>query len=157
MKEKADRQLAIREILGNSKISSQEELRSMLESRGYATTQATLSRDLSALKIIKIPDDEKGYIYTMSNEMPTTYTHLEDSSPLHTCRSIAFSHNLAIIKCLPSFAPSVALILDRIDMDIIIGTIAGDDTVLIIMAEGVSHEQFRELLVTRLPELRGRI
>ncbi|MBU1635504.1 ArgR family transcriptional regulator, partial [bacterium] len=130
---------------------------SMLESRGYATTQATLSRDLSALKIIKIPDDEKGYIYTMSNEMPTTYTHLEDSSPLHTCRSIAFSHNLAIIKCLPSFAPSVALILDRIDMDIIIGTIAGDDTVLIIMAEGVSHEQFRELLVTRLPELRGRI
>ncbi|MFH2025839.1 MAG: ArgR family transcriptional regulator [bacterium] len=157
MKEKADRQLAIREILGNSKISSQEELRSMLESRGYATTQATLSRDLSALKIIKIPDDEKGYIYTMSNEMPTTYNHLEDGSPLHTCRSITFSHNLAIIKCLPSYAPSVALILDRIKMGEIIGTIAGDDTVLIIMAEGVSHEQFRELLMTRLPELRGRI
>jgi len=152
-----NRQQAIREVLGNSKISSQEELRSILKSRGFTTTQATLSRDLSALKIIKIPDDEKGYIYTMSSELPPAYTHLEDSSPLHSCRSIAFSHNLAIIKCLPSYAPSVALILDRIKMGEIIGTIAGDDTVLIIMAEGVSHEQFRELLVTRLPELRGRI
>lgn len=157
MKEKADRQHAIQEILGNSKISSQEELREKLEKMGFETTQATLSRDLAALRVIKIPDAEKGYIYTMSSEMSTTYTYLEDSSPLHTCRSIAFSHNLAIIKCLPSFAPSVALILDRIDMHEIIGTIAGDDTVLIIMAEGVSHEQFRELLVTRLPELHGRI
>jgi len=157
MKEKADRQHAIQEILGNSKISSQEELRSMLESRGYSTTQATLSRDLSALRVIKIPNEEKGYIYTMSSEVPATYNHLEDSSPLHTCRSIAFSHNLAIIKCAPSFAPSVALILDRIDLPEIIGTIAGDDTVLIILAESVSHEQFRELLVNRLPELRGRI
>lgn len=157
MKEKADRQLTIQNILENSKISSQEELRSLLESRGYTTTQATLSRDLTALKIIKIPDDEKGYIYTLSKEIASTYNHLEDSSPLHTCRSIAFSHNLVVLKCLPSFAPSVALILDRIDLHEIIGTIAGDDTVLIILAEGVSHEQFRELLVNRLPELRGRI
>jgi len=157
MKEKADRHKAIREILENSKISSQEELRIMLESRGFATTQATLSRDLSALKIIKIPDDEKGHIYTMSDELSTTYTHLEDKSPLNTCRSIAFSHNLAIMKCRPSFAPSVALVLDQINMNEIVGTIAGDDTVLIILAEDVTHERFRKLLVTRLPELRGRI
>ena len=157
MKNKADRQQTIQNILENSKISSQEELRSLLESKGYTTTQATLSRDLAALKIIKIPDDEKGHIYTMSSEMPDTYNHLEDSSPLHTCRSITFSHNLVVLKCLPSFAPSIALILDRINLPEIIGTIAGDDTVLIIMAEGVSHEQFRELLVNRLPELRGRI
>ena len=157
MKEKADRQQTIQDILENSKISSQEELRSLLESRGYSTTQATLSRDLTALKIIKIPDDEKGYIYTLSKEIASTYDHLEDSSPLHTCRSITFSHNLVVLKCLPSFAPSVALILDRIGLYEIIGTIAGDDTVLIILAEGVSNEQFRELLVNRLPELRGRI
>jgi transcriptional regulator of arginine metabolism len=72
-------------------------------------------------------------------------------------QSVAFSHNLGIIKCLPSFAPSVAHIIDRNSLKEIVGTIAGDDTVLLILAEGVSHGQLRELLVTRLPELRDRI
>lgn len=157
IREKVDRQRAIRKILESTKISSQEELRSMLEVRGFATTQATLSRDLSALKVIKIPDDEKGHIYSTTNELSSNYTHLQESSPLHTVQSIAFSHNLAIIKCLPSFAPSVAHIIDRNGLKEIVGTIAGDDTVLIILAEGVSHGQLRELLVIRLPELRGRI
>ncbi|MBN2600569.1 MAG: ArgR family transcriptional regulator [Candidatus Marinimicrobia bacterium] len=157
MKEKVDRHKAIQEILGSSKISNQEELRSMLQDRGFATTQATLSRDLSALKVIKIPDDEKGHIYSITNELPTHYTHLEESSPLHTCRSITFSHNLAVLKCMPSYAPSIALIIDRYGLSEVIGTIAGDDTVLIIMAESVSSEQFRDLLISRLPELRSRI
>jgi len=72
-------------------------------------------------------------------------------------QSIAFSGNLAVLKCLPSFAPSVALLLDAYEMDEIIGTIAGDDTVLIILKEGLSHERFRSALVERCPELRNRI
>lgn len=157
MNEKGDRQKVIQEILESSKISSQGELLSILESRGFATTQATLSRDLSALKIIKIPDDEKGYIYKIPRVFQPSYNNLEGSSPLHTCRSVAFSHNLAVLKCLPSFAPSVAMILDRVGMREIVGTIAGDDTILIILAENISHERFKELLLERLPELRGRI
>ncbi|MCD6204061.1 MAG: hypothetical protein J7L22_00190, partial [Candidatus Marinimicrobia bacterium] len=76
MSEKGDRQKVIQEILESSKISSQGELLSILESRGFATTQATLSRDLSALKIIKIPDDEKGYIYKIPREFQPSYNNL---------------------------------------------------------------------------------
>jgi transcriptional regulator of arginine metabolism len=157
MKEKAERLKMIRDILENSKISSQEELREKLERQGFATTQATLSRDLNALRVIKIPDNEKGYIYTLASEISGALLDLEGSSPIHTCKSLAFSGHLAVIKCLPSFAPSVALILDRLNLDAIIGTIAGDDTVLIVIKEGFSHQQFKELLLEQIPELRERI
>jgi transcriptional regulator of arginine metabolism len=157
MKEKAERLKLIRDILENSKISSQEELREKLEGQGFATTQATLSRDLNALRVIKIPDNEKGYIYTLASEISGALLDLEGSSPIHTCKSLAFSGHLAVIKCLPSFAPSVALILDRLNLDAIIGTIAGDDTVLIVIKEGFSHQQFKELLLEQIPELRERI
>ncbi len=157
MREKAERLKMIRDILENSKISSQEELREKLEEQGFGTTQATLSRDLTALRVIKIPDNEKGYIYTLASEISGAMLNLEGSSPIHTCKSLAFSGNLAIIKCLPSFAPSVALILDRLNLDTIIGTIAGDDTVLIVIKEGFSPQQFRKLLMEQLPELRERI
>jgi transcriptional regulator of arginine metabolism len=157
IKEKANRHQAIHDLLEGSKISSQEELREKLVKLGFETTQATLSRDLAALQVIKIPDPEKGYIYTNSEQPVSRFSVLEDNSPLHMCNSIAFSNNLAVIRCMPSFAPSIGLILDRLDLDAIIGTIAGDDTVLVIIREGISHEQFKELLVNRLPELRGRI
>jgi transcriptional regulator of arginine metabolism len=157
MKEKAERLKMIRDILENSKISSQEELREKLEGQGFAITQATLSRDLTALRVIKIPDNEKGYIYTLASEISGALLDLEGSSPIHTCKSLAFSGHLAVIKCLPSFAPSVALILDRLNLDAIIGTIAGDDTVLIVIKEGFSHQQFKELLLEQIPELRERI
>jgi transcriptional regulator of arginine metabolism len=157
MKEKADRREAIHNLLEKSKISSQEELREELIKLGFETTQATLSRDLAALRVIKVPDPEKGYIYTNSGQPVARFSVLDDNSPLHMCISIAFSKNLAVIKCMPSFAPSIGLILDRLDLDVIIGTIAGDDTVLIILREGITHKQFKELLVNRLPELRNRI
>lgn len=157
MNSKTNRHKVIRQLIETAKISNQKELKAMLKSQGFNITQATLSRDLLALKVIKIPDKEKGHIYTLSEQF-ISYPPLDvDSSPLHTCRSMAFSNNLAVIKCLPSFAPSVALTLDALAMDEIIGTIAGDDTVLIILREGVTHERFRSALVDRCPELRNLI
>lgn len=154
---RGNRHRAIRGILETSKISSQNELREKLENLGFETTQATLSRDLAALRIVRIPDADKGYVYALSSQVTSSFSLMEDNSPLNACKSIAFSHNLAVIKCLPSFAPSVALFLDGLEMDVIIGTIAGDDTVLIIIREGVTHAQFKTALVSRLPELRDRI
>lgn len=157
MNTKINRHRAIRQIIASGRILSQNELKEVLESQGFTTTQATLSRDLMALKVIKVPDSEKGYIYALSENYQSAPPQVKDSSPLRTCRSIAFSDNLAVLKCLPSFAPSVALILDAFEMDEIIGTIAGDDTVLIILKEGLSRERFRSALVERSPELHDRI
>ena len=157
MNTKRDRHRAIRQIIASRQISNQNELKDVLEKQGFVTTQATLSRDLMTLKIIKVPDAERGYIYALSENFQSSKPPIEGSSPLQTCRSIAFSGNLAVLKCLPSFAPSVALLLDAYEMNEIIGTIAGDDTVLIILKEGLSHERFRSALVERCPELRNRI
>jgi len=156
MNTKIDRHRAIRQIIATGQIFNQNELKIVLESQGFSVTQATLSRDLVALKVIKVPHAEKGYIYALSEKYQSS-PKVEGSSPLQTCRSIAYSGNLAILKCLPSFAPSVALVLDALGMDEIVGTIAGDDTVLIILKEGLSHERLRTALVDRIPELRERI
>ncbi len=156
MNNKFDRHKAIRQLIAANQISSQNELKQLLEKQGYATTQATLSRDLLVLRIIKVPDPAKGHIYALSENYRNAPPQVEGTSPLQTCRSIAYSGNLAVIKCLPSFAPSVALVLDAFGMDEIVGTVAGDDTVLIILKEGLSHERFRTALVERSPELAER-
>lgn len=156
MKEKQDRHNTIRKILETIKVSSQEELKRELQELGFETTQATLSRDLAALRVIKVPDAEKGYIYALSKQYGSGQVTREDISPLSACKSIAFSHNLAVLKCLPSFAPSVALHIDGLELEGIVGTVAGDDTVLIVISEGLTHERFREILLDRLPELRER-
>jgi transcriptional regulator of arginine metabolism len=156
MKERQTRHSAIRKILETDHITSQEQLKTRLEERGFSTTQATLSRDLVTLKVIRLPDAQKGHIYALPNQAFSASPMLDNHAPLKTCQSIAFSGNLAVIKCLPSFAPSVALILDSLNLDAIIGTVAGDDTVLVVIREDISHARIRERLLERLPELRDR-
>lgn len=157
MKTKNARLKAIRKLLETQKISNQEELRQQLADMGFDTTQATLSRDLTALRVVKIVDPDKGYIYTLSNQAVQAYSGVEENAPLQAFRSIAFSQNIAVIKCLPSFAPSIAFILDRLQLDVSIGTIAGDDTIMLIMREGVTAPQFKEALLQYLPDLRERV
>lgn len=157
MSTKNDRHKIIRQIIASGRIPNQNELKDVLESQGMATTQATLSRDLATMRVIKVPDAEKGHIYALSENYKSAPPQVEGNSPLQTCRSIAYSGNLAVLKCLPSFAPSVALVLDAFGMNEIIGTVAGDDTVLIILKEGLSHERLRTALVERSPELAERI
>ncbi|MDA3823795.1 MAG: ArgR family transcriptional regulator, partial [Bacteroidales bacterium] len=66
MKDRNDRLMTIRRLINNSNISSQEEMLSLLEEEGFSMTQATLSRDLKYLKVAKMPDNEKGYIYMLT-------------------------------------------------------------------------------------------
>ncbi|MBN2354716.1 ArgR family transcriptional regulator [candidate division KSB1 bacterium] len=156
MKDRKQRHIVICEIIKDNKIASQMELQSMLDELGYTVTQATLSRDLAALKVMKRPDPIKGHIYAISDEVTNPFTVMNDNSPLNACRQLSFAGNLAVIKCLPSFAPSIALLLDGLEMDEVIGTVAGDDTILVVLRDGISHEQFRRTLLRRLPELRRR-
>lgn len=157
MKTKNARLKAIQKLLEIQKISSQQELRLKLVEMGFETTQATLSRDLTALRVFKILDYEKGYIYTLSNQAVQSYSGVDENAPLKAFRSIAFSQNIAVIKCLPSFAPSIAFIIDRLQLDVSIGTIAGDDTIMIILREGVTPEAFKEVIIQYLPDLRERV
>ena len=125
---KLARQAKIKEIVSSSEVSSQEELCRLLESGGFETTQATLSRDLHELGIVRIPS-ETGFKYVF---------HLEDNDialkQLIGMEIINILHNesAVIVKTMPGRAQGVAVYLDRIKESNIIGTVAGDDSIIII-------------------------
>jgi len=156
MKERENRVRIIRKILETEQIANQNDLNRKLKEEGFEITQATLSRDLAAMKVMRIPDTDKRYIYTLPSQS-TVSQITEDNSPLNACKSIAFSQNLAVLKCLPSFAPSISMLIDRLEMEAVVGTVAGDDTILIVLREDWAHERFLDALFKRLPELRDRI
>ena len=125
---KLARQAKIKEIVSNSEVSSQEELCRLLDSSGFDTTQATLSRDLHELGIVRIPS-ETGFKYVF---------HLDDNDSslkqLIGVEIINILHNesAVIVKTMPGRAAGVAVYLDRMKDSYIIGTVAGDDSIIII-------------------------
>ncbi|HNW58406.1 MAG TPA: ArgR family transcriptional regulator [bacterium] len=159
MKNRNDRHTAIRELIESRPIASQNELLAALQALGFAATQATLSRDLLALRVLRVPDPLRGYLYALpGGSSPVDASAAQpDTSPLHGCRSLDFSGNLAVLKSLPSFAPSIGLLIDSLRMPEIVGTVAGDDTLLIVLTEGLAPQRFRQALLERLPELRERL
>lgn len=147
----------IKGILRTHKVSNQHKLQQMLAEKGIRITQATLSRDLNILKVGKIADPTLGHIYALPEQLhPENEALPERDFPLESIQSLNFSGNLGVLKCLPSFAPSIALLLDELRLPEIVGTVAGDDTVLIVLNEDISPEQFMRATRARLPGLRKR-
>ncbi len=145
MKTKTDRLKTIREIIIKNKISRQEDLLLLLINRGFDLTQATLSRDLRELKVGKIHDVHFGSIYFVPNE--------ESERPLRGALSIEFSNNMAILKTEAGFANSVAVRIDNTAIGEVIGTIAGNDTILIIFKDNIPKESYLQSLSKHFPEL----
>lgn len=126
------RHFAIMEIIGNHQVSTQEELCELLSQQGYDVTQATVSRDIKELKLIKVPD-EQGYHYALP-EMAGP--RVSQDRMRRTFRdaviSIDCSENLVVIRTLPGTANAVASTIDGADHEDILGSLAGDDTILVV-------------------------
>ena len=121
-----------------------------LEEDGVSVTQATLSRDLKVLKVGKVPDSGGGYYYVLSEtEGESVQGYIEDFKRGYL--SLAFSNNLGVIKTLAGHADTVAIALDKLDLPEILGTIAGDDTILLIIREG----EAKNTLIDALEHLMG--
>jgi transcriptional regulator of arginine metabolism len=154
MKSRTQRLLAIRKLIENQKISSQEELVSKLSKKGFSLTQATLSRDLKYLRAAKIADAARGYIYFLPSRETEQVNLLSDESfPLNGFVSIEFAWHLGVIRTLPGYAPSIASAIDNMGTWQIIGTIAGDDTILLIPREGTTKEEVKNILSRLIPEV----
>jgi transcriptional regulator of arginine metabolism len=143
-------------LIAGGSISSQGQLLQHLSARGHPTTQATLSRDLKILKVGKLPNGRGGYTYAFPDDTDVGGSDASVAAMfLHGYRSIAFSGNLAVIHTLPGHAASVAFALDKLAVDGIVGTVAGDDTILAVLAEGTGAEQARQSFRRRIPGLEG--
>ncbi|MBN1182913.1 MAG: hypothetical protein JXB49_11540 [Bacteroidales bacterium] len=158
MKKKTKRLLTIKEIILKKKISSQDELLQILRKKGFDYTQATLSRDLKFLKITKIFDSEKGYIYSFMDEInkPEKKIGKEDIQ-VHGFQRFDFANNLGVVKTLPGFASSIAIAIDSYNSYEIVGTIAGDDTILIIPRDNITKNDIINVLIQIIPELKGKL
>ena len=149
MKVKNNRLEALRLIISSQQLGSQDELLNALQKEGFKLTQATLSRDLKQLKVAKAASMSGNYVYVLPNE--TMYKRV--STP-NSIRSIAFSGNMGIIKTRPGYASSIAWNIDNSDIPEILGTIAGDDTIFIVIKEGVRHQDVIEALSDVVPNMK---
>lgn len=153
MKNKSERLMAIRRLISNTDISSQDELLKLLMKQGFEMTQATLSRDLKYLRVAKMPDNEKGYIYILAEKQSNVEDVDFSGLPFSGFVSIDFAQGMAIMRTLPGHASSVAYALDNMNAYEIAGTIAGDDTILIIPRDGVTKGDILNMMKTRIPAI----
>lgn len=154
MRNKTKRLISIRKMIESDRISSQEELLRKLKAIGLDATQSTLSRDLKSLKVGKVPDEEKGYIYVVPGNLQTSQKEDKVAAILtDSIVSIEFSANMAVLKTLPGYANAVTVLIDNENYFEILGTVAGDDTIIIIMREGISRQELINALTTIHPEM----
>jgi len=127
--ERTERQNAIAAIITESPISTQEELVLALRKKGYEVTQATVSRDIFELKLVKVNDGKKPrYVLSDVDQKLTKLSTLFKETVL----SIDTSLNMLVIKTYPGSANAACLLLDKISLQGVIGTLAGEDTILVI-------------------------
>lgn len=151
MKEK--RQSAIREILSTRSVSTQQELMDALQEKSISATQATLSRDIRELGIVKQQDESGKTRYCLPRQEDVSRLSL----PLivtEAVRSVDCAANIVVVKCRSGMADAACAALDEMALDWVVGTIAGDDTIFILLrtqkqAAGFAA-QLRQLLSEKL-------
>ena len=137
MSTKADRQKALLDVIAEQAVSTQAELKDLLKARGIEADQATLSRDIRELGLIKASDDGAHYRYAPVESVAPP-AHMKASAILaRLVRKIDSSGNLLVVKTDPGDASPIALALDRMGWSDVVGTVAGDDTLLVVVKEGV--------------------
>ena len=155
--QKTDRLLSIELIIREAKISSQKDILEKLKRKGMLCTQATLSRNLRQLGVCRIPDGSGGYRYSMPEAGKTNADLSVEFSILPVIRKIIEAKGMLIIKTLPGNASSAALFIDNAGRYEIAGTIAGDDTILLIPRDGITSNQLHACLEAILPGLHNQI
>jgi len=155
MDSKQEKLALIRKTISENQIGSQEELLNELSGQGLNLTQASLSRYLKEMKVGKVANVLGEYVYVLPEEI-NNRQNMENEPrniPVTGFLSIEFSNNLAVIKTLPGYASGIAYVIDRNIQTEILGTIAGDDTILIIPREGINRKQLLEAMSRYFPVL----
>ena len=145
MRGKQERQRLIRNLIRDHKVASQEELSALLAQAGCDVAQATLSRDIREMRITKVHDGE-GYYYRLPGAFHFPVTLGGGDLLSGSVERLEFSGQMAVISTRPGHANMIASVIDAGHPRPIMGTLAGDDTVLLVLREGYSPGEVTEAL-----------
>ena len=141
---KNERQARILEIIAKFEVQTQEEITELLQMDGFKVTQATVSRDLKDLKLTKVMSPSGLYRYTASRSHDHMGKVKLNNAMLESIISVNYSMNNVVIKTFPGLAQAVASSVDALDLDSILGCVAGDDTIIVVTQDVESSEEISD-------------
>ena len=129
---KVARHAKILEIISEKEIETQEELCAELNARNYVVTQATISRDIRDLHLFKVAGVEKKYRYSYINEDESDVSPKMKSLFRDCVISVSYAQNLVVIKTLTGNGANAGTVVDKLNYQEVVGSVAGDDTLLVV-------------------------
>jgi transcriptional regulator of arginine metabolism len=140
---KSNRQAKILEIISNRNVETQEQLLDALQAEGFHSTQATISRDIKELRIVKELTSFGTYRYTTSaNEVTGSFSAKLNTIFRECVVGFDYAQNIIIIRTLPGLASAAGSAIDAMNLSIIVGSLAGDDTVMVVMRDNNAAAAF---------------
>jgi len=142
---KNDRQEKLLQIISEFSIETQEQLLDELEKRGIRSTQATISRDIKQLHLIKEPTGQGSYRYSVSSHKTRLNFAERQRTIFRECvLHVDYAQNMVVIKTMVGMASAAAAALDSMEYDEIVGSLAGDDTVFLVLRDVEAAAEFCE-------------
>ena len=140
---KIQRQAKIMEIISSTDVETQEQLLEELQRSGFKSTQATISRDIKELRIVKELTSLGTYRYTASNkEVGGTFSSRLNTIFKECITSYDYAQNMVVIKTMPGLASAACSAIDAMNMSVVVGSLAGDDTAFLVMRDNNAAAAF---------------
>lgn len=143
---KKNRHEAILSLIEKENIGTQEELMLKLNELGYKVTQATVSRDIKSMKLVKTPVRSGQYKYSCVQNESEDLSVKYYSIISHSVTSVNFAGNMVVVKCFAGMAQAACAAIDNLESSNVIGTLAGDDTIFVLCKDDESAEKFKNYL-----------
>ncbi len=140
---KTQRQAKIMEIISTRNVETQEQLLAALQEAGFRGTQATISRDIKELRIVKELTNLGTYRYAPSvTEVPGSFSSRLNAIFRECVTGVDYAQNIIVIHTLPGLAAAAGSAIDTMNMSVVLGTLAGDDTVMVVMRDNNAAAAF---------------
>ena len=140
---KKNRHEAILNLISKEDIGTQEELMTKLKELGFKVTQATVSRDIKFLKLIKTPVSSGQYKYSYVNAGGDDFSSKYYSILAHSVTSVDYAGNMVVVKCFAGMAQAACAAVDNLSVENVLGTLAGDDTIFVLCKDEHSASDFK--------------
>ena len=143
---KKNRHEAILNLIEKEEVGTQDELLQKLNELGYKVTQATVSRDIKQLKLIKTPGKSGQYRYSCANNDTEDRSGKYHSILTHSVISVDYAGNIAVIKCYSGMAQAACAAVDSLNPENVVGTLAGDDTIFLLCKTEQSAAELKDYI-----------